>query len=289
MEYKNNQTTSTKCQYQAAHSNPIMWFCELINLLNRVRETARKIDPMMTWRPWNPVAMKNVEPKDESAIANGASLYSNPWNKEKMTPRVIVKVRANLALLKFLFSISWWDHVMDTPEDSKRIVFRRGILIGLKEVIDKGGHIWPNSTVGEILLWKKAQKNEVKNNTSDEINKTIPVFNPFITRFGWLPWSVDSRWMSRHHVNANNNIVMNEIRMIMLIFLLIMIRPDVTRARIPLDANNGQGLISTKWKGLNFLVITLFLWCIVWLELWKHKLGCKLQQILRSKVLGKLG
>jgi len=30
---------------------------------------------------------------------------------------------------------------METPEDSKRIVFRRGILIGLNEVIDRGGHI----------------------------------------------------------------------------------------------------------------------------------------------------
>jgi hypothetical protein len=79
-------------------------------------------------------------------------LYSNPWNKENTIPRVIVKIKANLDLLKFLFNISWWDHVMDTPEDSKRIVFKRGILIGLNELIDKGGHICPNSTVGEILL-----------------------------------------------------------------------------------------------------------------------------------------
>jgi hypothetical protein len=42
--------------------------------------------------------------------------------------------------------------VIETPDDNKRIVFRRGILIGLKELIDRGGHICPNSTVGEILL-----------------------------------------------------------------------------------------------------------------------------------------
>jgi len=76
---------------------------------------------------------------------------------------------------------------METPEDSNRIVFRRGILIGLKEVIDRGGHICPISMVGEILLWKNAQKNEMKKNTSDEINKTIPVFRPFITMFEWFP------------------------------------------------------------------------------------------------------
>jgi hypothetical protein len=83
-----------------------MWFCELIKLLNRISDTARKIDPIITCSPWKPVAMKNVEPKDESAIENGASLYSKPWNREKIAPRVIVKIRANLALLKFLFNIS---------------------------------------------------------------------------------------------------------------------------------------------------------------------------------------
>jgi len=85
--------------------------------------------------------MKKVEPNEESAIENGASLYSNPWNKEKMAPREIVRVNANLALLKFLFNISWWDHVIDTPEDNNRIVFNSGIFIGLNEVIDRGGHI----------------------------------------------------------------------------------------------------------------------------------------------------
>jgi len=74
---------------------------------------------------------------------------------------------------------------------------------------------------------------------------------------------VASRWISRHQVYANRSIVKNEIRMIVLIFLLIIIRPDVTRARIPLDVNRGQGLMSTRWKGLNFLVIILFLLCKV--------------------------
>lgn len=34
--------------------------------------------PIITWRPWKPVAIKNVEPYTPSAIVNGASTYSNP-------------------------------------------------------------------------------------------------------------------------------------------------------------------------------------------------------------------
>lgn len=54
--------TSTKCQYQAAASNPkwcpdVKW-----NLISRRRQTVRKEDPMITCSPWNPVATKNVEP-----------------------------------------------------------------------------------------------------------------------------------------------------------------------------------------------------------------------------------
>jgi len=93
-----------------------------------------------------------------------------------------VIAREILALLKLPFNISWWDHVIDTPEDRSRIVFRRGILIGLNALILIGGHSCPSSTVGEILLWKNAQKNEMKKNTSDEMNRIIPIFSPFITR-----------------------------------------------------------------------------------------------------------
>jgi hypothetical protein len=50
-----------------------------------------------------------------------------------------------------------------------------------------GGHIWPSSTFGEILLWKNAQKKDAKNSTSDEMNRIIPVFRPFITIKEWCP------------------------------------------------------------------------------------------------------
>ena len=67
------------------------------------------------------------------------------------------------------------------------MVFSNGILIGLNELIACGGHICPSSVVGEILLWKKAQKNEIKKNTSEVMNKIIPVFSPFITMKEWSP------------------------------------------------------------------------------------------------------
>lgn len=72
---------------------------------------------------------------------------------------------------------------METPDDTRMMVFRRGMHMGLNGVIESGGQVWPISILGEILLWKNAQKNEEKNSTSDVMNRIIPVFSPFITSF----------------------------------------------------------------------------------------------------------
>lgn len=105
----------------------------------------------------------------------------------KIAPKETVNRRENFALLKLFLIISWWDQVILTPEDNSKIVFRSGILIGLNELTEQGGHIWPNSTVGETLPWKKAQKKDTKKNTSDAMNKIIPVFNPLVTNSEWFP------------------------------------------------------------------------------------------------------
>jgi hypothetical protein len=42
--------------------------------------------------------------------------------------------------------------VIETPDDSKIIVFRRGMFIGLNETIPDGGQFCPNSMLGLILL-----------------------------------------------------------------------------------------------------------------------------------------
>lgn len=64
-----------------------------------------------------------------------------------------------------------------------------------------GGHIAPISILGDKLLWKKAQKKEMKKKTSDKINKSIPIFKPFNTKKVWNPWKEASREISRHHWN----------------------------------------------------------------------------------------
>jgi hypothetical protein len=51
IEYKNSHTTSTKCQYHAAHSNPTMWWHDALIFMNRASDTVRKMDPMMTCSP----------------------------------------------------------------------------------------------------------------------------------------------------------------------------------------------------------------------------------------------
>lgn len=95
--------------------------------------------------------------------------------------------------------IEWWAQVTDTPDDSRIAVFSRGTFIGLKDIMEFGGHICPTSMFGLILLWKNAQKNEKKNNTSDEMNRIIPIFRPFTTKMGCIPCEEASREMSRHH------------------------------------------------------------------------------------------
>jgi hypothetical protein len=61
------------------------------------------------------------------------------------------------------------------------IVFNNGNSKGFIPCIPNGGHCAPNSTLGDIALWKNAQNIAKKKNTSDIINKPTPKFNPFCT------------------------------------------------------------------------------------------------------------
>lgn len=89
----------------------------------------------------------------------------------------------------WLFSIIlWWAHVTVIPDASRIAVFKSGICIGLNGLIPIGGQIIPNSIVGASLLWKNAQKNEMKKNTSDTINKIIPHRKPMLTIEVCIPW-----------------------------------------------------------------------------------------------------
>ena len=63
------------------------------------------------------------------------------------------------------------------------LTWHNGICNGLNGKIPLGSHEDPISIVGDKLLWEKAQKNEIKNNTSAIINKIIPHRTPLVTNF----------------------------------------------------------------------------------------------------------
>lgn len=185
--YKKTQTTSTKCQYQAAASNPKWWPVEKWWRMVRARQTARKVVPIITWRPWNPVATKKTDPYTLSAMVKVAQWYSSSWRAVKYTPRQMVRNSAHSASRRDPSIKAWCAYVTVTPEASKTPVLRRGIENGLIGVIPAGGQVQPISGVGASLLWKKAQKNEKKNITSEIINNTIPHRSPLATGIVWRP------------------------------------------------------------------------------------------------------
>lgn len=249
MTNKNNHTTSTKCQYQAAASNPKWCFDEKCLFDNRAKHTAKKVVPIITWRPWNPVAIKNVEPYTESANENGASMYSYPWSKLKYTPKITV-IRSPCFVCVWLFSIKlWWAHVTETPEERRMMVFNKGIWKGLNAEIFFGGHSIPTSIAGANLEWKKAQKKEMKKRTSEVINKIIPSRMLVSTSKGWCPWREASRDTSRHHwVDVTKRIIIPAYIRILDFPWNHLTVPDVI-IKAPRAPVRGQGLWSTIWKG----------------------------------------
>jgi len=60
-------------------------------------------------------------------------------------------------------------------------VFSNGKCSGFNTLIPNGGQTEPSTILGDKLAWKKAQKKEKKNITSETINKIIPNFNPLTT------------------------------------------------------------------------------------------------------------
>lgn len=81
--YKNNQTTSTKCQYQAARSIIKKWLKFLFIAFILISVKIKYKDPIITCKPWNPVAIKKIFPYEESEILNSAWEYSIYCSIEK--------------------------------------------------------------------------------------------------------------------------------------------------------------------------------------------------------------
>lgn len=162
---------------------------------------------------------------------------------------MIVKINLWRDWEKLFLERAWWDHVIDTPDDNKMIVFNKGILNWLNGVTLLGGHLKPSVVSGESLEWKKAQKKERKKKISEVINKIIPHFMFLETLKEWHPWNVLSRIISRHH---------------WIVVKIIRVSPIIDRRKEwkwnhsikPIVKNNdakalkiGHGLILTKWKG----------------------------------------
>ena len=105
----------------------------------------------------------------------------------------------------------------------------------------------PNSTLGDNLLWKKAQKKALKNINSDVINKIIPHSIPCWTLKVWKPHKVASRETSRHQQIIVITIIIIETGIKIEIPLWNHTVSD--RANdIPLkDPVSGHGLILTRW------------------------------------------
>jgi hypothetical protein len=111
---------------------------------------------------------------------------------------------------RLLSIIALWLQVIVTPEDNKIIVLTKGKLHGSKVIICLGGQIEPISIDAFKLQCKKAQKKELKNITSDKINKMNPNRIPFWTARVWNPSKVLSTTTSvnqriKKKVNTNND------------------------------------------------------------------------------------
>ena len=143
--------------------------------------------------------------------------------------------------------MAWCDQVTVAPEANKIAVFNKGIWKGLKGRIPVGGQQFPISIVGDNLLWKKAQKKEKKNRTSDTINKIIPHRRPIATTLVCRPWYVPSRVISRHHwIIVSKTPVRPKISRSILNWWNHFTSPVVNIIAL-IDPVRGQGLMSTKW------------------------------------------
>ena len=72
----------------------------------------------------------------------------------KVTPRTTVKSKDKTLDLKNPHSIAWWVQVTETPEETNKIVFKKGIPFGSKQLIPKGGQTLPRSILGDSAKWR---------------------------------------------------------------------------------------------------------------------------------------
>lgn len=117
----------------------------------------------------------------------------------------------------------------------------------MNTLIPNGGQIAPISILGDNLLWKKAQKNLTKKNTSEIIKRAMPQRKPSSTIDVCIPWIAPSRLISRHHwiITIINKTIPNKKRNTS--FLWNHATIPVVKYKPPIAPNRGQGDSSTIW------------------------------------------
>ena len=126
-------------------------------------------------------------------------------------------------------------------------MLRKGNPQGFMGCIPTGGHTPPIQIEGDNALWKKVQKKEKKNITSEAINNFIPSFIPFLTCIVWL--FLDSVMISANHlyklkINKMNGNTLKPNGSYCKFFKCAMKTKTIPRTAH--DTQNGQGLLSTK-------------------------------------------
>ena len=181
-------------------------------------------------------------------MLNGASTYSIPCNKVKIVANSIVNNSAIIACFFARTIIAWCAQVTVAPELKRKNVLVKGIPDVWIVCIASGGHTPPKLKTGDKLEWKKAQKKAKKNMISETINKIIPNLKPRCTEIVCCSSNVASLIMSRHQVYITYNNRKNPINASWLPpknLFIYKTAPEVIK-NAPKEANNGQGLGSTK-------------------------------------------
>lgn len=135
------------------------------------------------------------------------------------------------------------------------IVFISGTIMGSNDLTPWGGHALPSSIVGARAELKKAQKNDTKRNTSEEMNKIIPIFSPKVVSLVWHPCFEDSLKTSWAQEKVILVVVKMLIKTKLTLILLFQNSPiDNREVNPPTEARRGHGLCSTMWFGWNFFI-----------------------------------
>lgn len=256
-KYKKIHTTSTKCQYQEASSNLVQFVSKSEILMDRNNTVNKYTVPIKTWIPWKPVNTKKEVPKVLSLKEKKDLEYSRIWSVVKIRPRATVRNKYRLKSLIFRTDLLKCLMVTVTPDDNRTRVLISGTLIKLNISTPTGGHIKPNSKLGDRKKWKYDQKNEKKNSTSDLINNNIADFSPLSIELDSLPVRENSPLYLSHQKNAPIEINKRDTNRGLELLNFIMRRIDINKF-MPLKLEyKGQGLGLNKKKWWDLVIIDI--------------------------------